>query len=215
MFNVCTKCGSYRADKIIDESGPYAICPDCGHKHEFKKLPLFIITGASGAGKSTTCVELAKSTSEVIVMESDILWRNDFNNPENNYRDYRELWLRVCKNISQGGKPVVLCGSAIPEQFEHCIERRYFSKLYYLAIVCEEESLEKRLKKRPAYRNCSSDEFIQAHIQFNNWFKNNFDKVTPNITLLDTTYDTVMETAAKVKSWISDCLKSEEKVLKE
>lgn len=192
----------YHADKIIDESGTYAVCPDCGHKHKFKKLPLFIITGASGAGKSTICTELAAAIPEVIVMESDILWRSEFNNPENNYREYRELWLRVCKNISQGGKPVVLCGSAIPEQFENCMERRYFSKLHYLAVVCNDKVLGERLKARPAYRNCGNDEFIKGHIQFNNWFKLNHDKITPNITLLDNTSDSVEESVSKVRSWI-------------
>ena len=32
MLNVCVNCGIYRADKIIDPSGPYAICPACDHK---------------------------------------------------------------------------------------------------------------------------------------------------------------------------------------
>jgi gluconate kinase/DNA-directed RNA polymerase subunit RPC12/RpoP len=209
MFNVCSKCGLYHAGKIIDEKGPYAVCPACGHKHKFKRLPLFIVTGASGAGKSTICAELSKATSEVIVMESDMLWRSEFNNPENNYREYRELWLRVCKNISQGGKTVVLCGSAIPEQFEHRIERRYFSELHYLAVVCEAEVLAKRLKARPAYRNCGDDEFIKGHIQFNNWFKLNHDKTIPNITLLNTTNDSIEESVEKIKKWIFERLQVE------
>jgi adenylate kinase family enzyme/DNA-directed RNA polymerase subunit RPC12/RpoP len=209
MFNVCSKCGLYHVDKIIDENGPYAVCPACGHKHKFKKLPLFIITGASGAGKSTICLELSRTVSQVIVMESDMLWRSEFNHPENNYREYRELWLRVCKNISQGGTPVVLCGSAVPEQFEQCIERRYFSNLHYLAVVCEDEALAERLKARPTYRNCGDDEFIKSHLQFNNWFKSNHDKVTPSITLLDTTKDSVEESIKKINRWISEGLENE------
>ena len=46
MFNVCDNCGLYRADKIIDPAGPYAICPECGHKHTFRYLPLLIVAGA-------------------------------------------------------------------------------------------------------------------------------------------------------------------------
>lgn len=202
MFNICSNCGLYRADKVIDESGPYAVCPECGHKHMFKRLPLFILTGASGVGKSTTCMELQKTMPEVVVMESDILWRDEFNKPENNYREYREMWLRVCKNISQSGKPVVLCGCAVPEQFENCIERRYFSNLYYLALVCEEDKLSQRLKQRPSYRNCSSEEYIAGHVGFNNWFLNNSNKVTPNITLLDNSKDSTEKTVEKVKLWI-------------
>src|SRR6266496_6638262 len=68
---------------------------------------------------------------------SDILWGAVPATPANNYSDYRNMWLRVAKNIGQAGRPVVLCGTAIPEQFETCPERRYFSTLHYLAMVCD------------------------------------------------------------------------------
>ena len=39
MLNICEKCGIYRADKTIDPSGPFAICPACGHRHDFRYAP--------------------------------------------------------------------------------------------------------------------------------------------------------------------------------
>src|SRR5258708_36143273 len=141
MLNVCTNCGAYRARKAIVPDGVYAICPNCPFRHKVIRLPLFIVTGASGVGKSTVCVRLAAKMKDVVVMESDILWRPEFNQPETNYREYREAWLRVCKNISQSGKAVVLCGVGEPTQFEQCIERRYFSQLHYLALICDDQIL--------------------------------------------------------------------------
>ena len=44
---------------------------------------------------------------EEIVMESDLLWHEIYDTPEDNYYAYRQLWMRVCGAISQGGKPVV------------------------------------------------------------------------------------------------------------
>ncbi len=41
MFNVCPNCGEYAVEKIIDNSGPYAICPHCHHAHPFLMQPLF------------------------------------------------------------------------------------------------------------------------------------------------------------------------------
>jgi len=41
--------------------------------HTFQQ-PLFIITGPSGAGKTTVCLELVSLMNECVVMESDILW---------------------------------------------------------------------------------------------------------------------------------------------
>jgi adenylate kinase family enzyme len=180
----------------------YAICLNCGFRHPFIRLPLFILTGASGAGKSTVCLKLAATMKDVVVMESDILWREEFNKPETNYSEYRETWLRVCKNISQAGKPVVLCGIGEPSQFEHCIERRYFSELHYLALICEEQIHTSRLQHRPFWRGSAREEFIKAQVKFNRWLLDNARITKPPMTLLDTSELTVDETVEKVVQWI-------------
>jgi hypothetical protein len=201
MFNVCPNCGEYQVDKIVVPEGPYAVCPVCNHKHEFVRLPLFIVTGPSGAGKTTTCLAAASRTKDFVVMESDILYSDEFNQPKSDYRRYREMWLRVCKNISQAGKPVILCGTCIPEQFESCVERRYFSELHYLALVCEDEALASRLRSRPAWRRTSDDEYIARHKEFNRWLKENGQSTEPPITLLDTTGITVDESVELLLRW--------------
>ena len=95
MMNVCFQCGMYHADKIIDPSGPFAICPECGHQHPFIYLPLLVVSGASGTGKSTVCNHLTGRYQESVLLDSDILWRSEFNKPNDNYREYFETWLRV------------------------------------------------------------------------------------------------------------------------
>lgn len=206
MFNVCPNCGELRADKIILPDGPYAVCPHCEHRHKFLRLPLFVITGASGVGKSSTCLALVAKTKDFVVMDSDILWRSEFDQPATDYRNYREMWLRVCKNISQAGKPVVLCGASLPEQFEQCIERRYFSEIHYLALVCSDEALESRLRSRPAWRNSSDEEYIKTHVAFNRWLKENARHTEPPMSLLDTSEITVDESVERVEEWLRDCL---------
>jgi len=58
MFNVCYRCGEYRADKTITTGAngtrPFAnaLCPVCGHPHPFWQWPLLVVSGASGAGKA-------------------------------------------------------------------------------------------------------------------------------------------------------------------
>lgn len=206
MFNTCAQCGSYHADRAIDPAGPYAVCPECGHRHRFRQLPLFIVTGASGAGKSSVCLELAKRMDDAVVLDSDILWHNEFAGQGPDYRQYREIWLRVCKNISQAGRPVVLCGCAVPEQFEPCVERRYFTRLHYLALVCDDDLLLERLKARPAWRDAGSDEYARDHVQFNRWFKDNASNTEPKIDLMDTTGVALDATVASVQRWIRDSI---------
>ena len=201
MFNVCHNCGLYRRDKIIDPSGPYAVCPECGYKHPFRQLPLLMVSGASGAGKSSACQTLVGKIESVVQLDSDILWRAEYNTPENNYRDYFEMWLRLAKNISQSGRPVVIfgAGAGVPENVEPCIERRYFSTVHYLALVCDDEVLAQRLKARPAWRGSGEEDFIERHIQFNRWFK---EQGNPFASLIDTTNLTLEASAEQVKDWI-------------
>jgi gluconate kinase len=202
MFNVCPKCGADRADKEIVPEGAYAVCPKCRFPQKFIRLPLFILTGASGVGKSTVCLELAAKMKDVVVLESDILWRAEYDQPETQYREYRETWLRVCKNISQAGKPVVLCGVGLPAQFEQCVERRYFSELHYLALICDDQIFASRLRNRPTRHGPRKDEYVEGQVAFNRWLRNNAQSTEPPMTLLDTSGITVDETVEKVEQWI-------------
>lgn len=199
MVNTCVKCKKYSVEKQISSDGRFMTCPLCGHRQQIRRMPLFIITGASGVGKSTVSTQLFQKEKDYIVMESDILWDDTYNVPENNYREYRELWLRMCKNISQIGKPVVLCGSSVPEQFEKCLERRYFSEIHYIAIVCDEDVLYKRLKE---YRGYEDQQYVKGSISFNKWIKENADKTHPSMQLLDNSRLTVDESAKTLEDWI-------------
>ena len=127
-----------------------------------------------------------------------------FDKPEDEYRLYFETWLRIAMNIGQTSGPVVLFGAGlgVPANLEACVGRRYFSTIHYLALVCSDEELASRLRSRREWRKSSSDEFLSANFQFNQWFKDAGSKGTPPITLLDTTNIPVEKTIEQVKEWI-------------
>jgi shikimate kinase len=199
----------YHADKIIDPSGPFAIGPECGYEHPFQQLPLLIVSGASGTGKTTVCQRLLGQVTQAVLLDSDILWQPQFNTPDTNYRDFFETWLRVCKNISQSGRPVVLFGAGVgvPENIENRIERRYFSKIHYMALVCSDETLPERLQARPIWRGTREPAYIEESIRFNRWFRA-YDS-QPVIKLIDTTSALLEETALQVESWIDQSVRSQ------
>jgi hypothetical protein len=204
MLNVCQQCGTNRVDKIIDPEGPFAICPNCGHKHRFLQLPFLIVCGASGTGKSSVHQALRGKVMAAVLLDGDILWQPQFNKPDDNYRDFFETWLRLAKNISQSGRPVVLFNAgAIPDNVEVSVERRYFSETHYLALICDEQVLVERLRERPPWRKCD-ETFIKEQIRYNRWFNKNSRRTDPAIELLDTSTDALEMTVQKVKLWIKE-----------
>jgi DNA-directed RNA polymerase subunit RPC12/RpoP len=203
MLYVCYHCGVYRADKIIDPEGPFAICPECGYKHPFRLLPLFVVSGASGAGKSAVLQRLTGKINSVIVLESDIIWRTEFNHPEDGYHNFFESWLRIAFNIGQAGKPVVIFGAGfgVPANLEYLVERRYFSDIKYLALVCDEPELKNRLLMRPKWRG-NTKNFIQRQIAYNEWLKEVGSKGHPPVNIIDTSNSSLERTVDQVRQWI-------------
>lgn len=199
MFSVCPRCGEYSVEKTIDSSGPYAMCPFCHYAHPFLQQPLFLVTGASGSGKTSVCLELPARLPECVVLDTDILWGMF---PEGVEQDYHTMWLRLAKNIGQSGRPVVLCGTSLPQQCELSPERRYFSTLFYLALVCEDAQLLERLKQRPAWRHSGPEEFLEKMLRLNGWLKAQADLTSPPMTLYDSSLTSVQESSQDIARWI-------------
>jgi adenylate kinase family enzyme len=170
-----------------------------------KRLPLFLVSGASCVGKSTACQLLFQREQEYLVLESDLLWEERWNTPENLYAPYRSLWMRLCANIAQGGRPVVLCGCCVPEQLESRPERKLFSSLHYLALVCGEEAL----RRRVARRQVTDPALVQSTLDFNAWLQKNAGTTDPPMGLLDTTSLTPEETAQRIHQWIRETMEQE------
>jgi hypothetical protein len=209
MINVCAKCGAYHVDKTvrpIKVGWAEAICPACGHPHRFRFLPLLVVAGASGTGKSTLCRALTGSVTEAVLLDLDILWRPAFDQPETGYRDFFETWLRLAKNIGQAGRPVTFfnAGAGVPSRLELCLERRYLAQIHRLALTCDDDTLANRLRARPNWRQSSGDSFIQDQIAFNRWYREVGPTLDPPITVLDTSTQTVDATADAVRDWIQE-----------
>ena len=209
MLDICARCGEYRPDKTIDPNGPLAVCPVCGHEEPFRQLPLFIVAGASGAGKTTVCRRVMRAATGVVALDADTLrvWRAEFDTPADGYRAFFETWLMLAANIAQAGRPVVLfgAGAGVPGNIEPCVHRRYFSAVHYLALVCDDVTLTERLRARPAWRGSGAAAFVARQQQFNQWFKDHA-RGAPPIWLVDTTQAGEESAAAEVMVWMAALL---------
>ena len=204
MFDACTACGLPRAEPGLDEAGAL-VCPSCGDRRPLRRLPLLLVGGPAGAGKSAVGASLVGEVTEAVLIETDLLWRREFNTPEDDYNDYFRLWLRLAAHISQSGRPVALFGAgfAVPHNVEPLPERRLFSTIHYLGLVCDDGVLASRLRARPKWRN-TTPELVAEHVKFNRWLKEHAATAEPPVTLLDTTSDSLGETSARVAAWIRE-----------
>ena len=107
----------------------------------------------------------------------------------------------MCANISQIGKPCVLCGCGEPRHFEVCDARRYFTEIHYLAVVCRDDVLTHRMKN---LREITDENWISSSQVYNQWLFDNADLTKPAITLVDNSDITLEETAVQIEKWIME-----------
>ncbi|SFB00137.1 Broad-specificity NMP kinase [Amycolatopsis marina] len=205
-LKICAGCGDRAEVPVVVEPEPVLVCRVCGHRRPFLRLPMFALTGPSGAGKSTVGPELARALAEhVVVLEQDVLWTGALREDVDGHPAFRSTWLRMAGMIHQNGRPVVLCGTVVPPEFEPLPERVFFSEIRYLALVAEPESLDRRLRARPAWREWSAER-IEEMLEFNDWLRADAANLRPPVRLFDTTHATLVETVAVARDWVLDGL---------
>ncbi|NED99059.1 AAA family ATPase [Phytoactinopolyspora halotolerans] len=177
-------------------------CVECGHRWPFRRLPLYCVTGPSGTGKSTVAGLLTASLADrFVVLEQDVLWQAGLQDDSADHRLFRAAWLRMAAMIHQSGRPVVLCGTVVPPEFEPLPERALFSDIHYLALTCEPMVLRERLAARPAWRQWDEPR-ISEMLEYAAWIDRNAQEMQPPLTLVDTTDVPAIETAGAVRRWI-------------
>lgn len=165
MIEICSNCGNYEWDKEIIENT--LCCPKCGAKWEFISLPLFILTGCSGIGKTTTAIEIMRRKVDFVVLDVDILYGYVDWNDEESCKNLVETIANISKDIMQSGKPVLWAMAGLLDRLKTVYNSRYFSEIKCLALVCEDEALRKRMQEG---RNITDENWLNSSSDYNRYF---------------------------------------------
>ena len=139
MIGICPRCGNYDWDKEV--TGNQVCCSKCGETWRFRKMPLFVLTGCSGMGKTTTGIEIMKQQNEFIVLDADMFYSIMPHDTQEDYYNQIEQVESLSKNIMQTGKTVLWTMAGNLDKLNHVYNRRFIGEIYCLALVCEEEEL--------------------------------------------------------------------------
>lgn len=166
MIAICKNCGNHEWNKDVD--GDYIICPECGSRWYFMKMPLHIITGCSGVGKTTAAQELQKLTTDYVVLDADIFYNIMPHESEEDYYNQIEQIFSLSNNISQSGKPVVWTMAGNIDKLLQVYHARFFSEIRVLALTCREETLRNRMMEG---RGIMDEGWIRSSVEYNEYFR--------------------------------------------
>jgi dephospho-CoA kinase len=163
------------------------------------KVPLYIVTGAKGTGKTTIIKDLRKLMPEYAVFDYDDII--EFINDDLRKFDKHKLlniWLRVARNIAESGRKTIICGIIRPDDVEKCIDFDNFKHVYYLALHCDDQTREIRLQKRKRM----TEKKLQRNNDFAKWLIEIADKYNPPMPIIDTSKTDVTKVAQQIREWI-------------
>jgi hypothetical protein len=187
----CMTCGP---DAVLerDPRAPLLRCPRCGDVQRLPALPLFVVTGASGVGKTTVTEPLRGLLPDCDVFEVDLTLQV----AALGWETFGDTWLRLAHGVAQNGRVTVLCGSMMPDRLDALPARKLLGPIHSCNLDCPDEVLAARLRARPSWRHSSVESAIVEHQRFAAWLR----------THIQPTYDTSAltpgEVAGHIAAWV-------------
>ena len=197
MIEICSNCGNHEWDKEI--IGNNLRCPKCGAEWEFRTMPLLILTGCSGVGKTTTAIEIMRRMVDFVVLDADIFAGVINWNDEESCNNWVELIANISKDIMQSGKPVLWTMAGCLDRFSKVYNSRYFSEVSCLALVTDEASLRQRMQDG---RGITDDNWISSSWDYNRYFMEHTQVGDTKYEIFDISSKTPKEVADYVINWV-------------
>lgn len=196
MVEICPKCGNYDPDKTVADNT--IACPKCGRAWDFLKLPLFVVTGASGVGKSTTVQALQGRSRDFVCLDSDLFYNIMPHETPEDYMAQTEAMMVFARDVMQCGRPTVWARAGNIDMLSKAYGTRFFSGIYVLALTASEEELRRRMT---GGRGIADPGWIQSSIDYNRYFMEHDSIGDVQYDALDISGLTADQAAGELERW--------------
>ena len=169
-------------------------CRACGEANVIPTRVTFVVTGASGSGKTVVAHHLHSSLPGAVVADAD----NFLGVAEYGFEAFCNVLLEFAFTVIQGNRTPVLCGTLMPERLNVAPARDLLGTIRYINLDCSDDVRTQRLRDRPAWRESSSVEVIERHLAFAAHLRERDDMVTIDATALSP-----IEAAQAVASFVA------------
>ncbi|TSD14267.1 hypothetical protein DP107_08430 [Haloglomus irregulare] len=211
MSAYCPTCGTQTAAVEVDHGAGSVTCPSCGDERPFRSLPLHVVVGASGTGK-TTAWRRVVGTIDAAVLDWDITTFDEDGGYGAHLRELADgprtgFWLRLSANLHRSGVQVVLFTGAVgPDEIADRPESRYFPTVRYLALTCDAGTLRERLRDRRGWEWARDEGFPWADLDLQTSINAAYREAAADpdspVTAVDTGERTPPEVATRLREWV-------------
>lgn len=199
MISICPSCKNHEWDKEVKGDQKQIVhCPKCGHEWSSTGLPLYIITGCSGVGKTTVAMELLHRDKEFIILDADYFQFMPSATSED-WAAHIERMQDISADIMQNGRPVVWTQAGCIDRLYDTYNSRFFSDIKCLALTCDPKELRRRMIEG---RNITSEEWLISSNEYNNYFTTHDRIGEVKYEKLDITLMSIEEIADYVTQWV-------------
>ncbi|WP_308638206.1 AAA family ATPase [Paenibacillus silvisoli] len=165
------------------------------------RLPLFIVTGASGAGKTTVMHELRSLCPDFVMLSTD---DDNFGSTNLDYQDRYNVLLHLAAAAAKSKIGTIICGTVMPWDAQKCDSYQEFSEVCFINLHCDDETRNRRLRSR-ADKDTWTDDMLKAHQEFAQWLlANAATAYNPPMPTIDTTAAPPAEVAKQINAYVRE-----------
>ncbi len=132
-----------------------------------KNDPVYIVTGAPGAGKTTALGALLRLRTDYIIVDGDWLLgaasdlaKASVRSDRSTWRPYRALWFEVLHAIARNGRTPVLFAAIDEGDVEELGDIAWCGGIAWLLLDCGDSVRRERLRRREGWSEAMIDDAL-------------------------------------------------------